>query len=95
MSLAGYMPPICDPLDGALILDGGYVNNLPVDIMRERFSADRIVAVDVEGKVKYSTCFGGPLLDSRCDTPAMFPGITLFRPLAATIDKSNNHVPHR
>lgn len=29
MSLAGYMPPICDPSDGHLLLDGGYVNNLP------------------------------------------------------------------
>lgn len=23
------MPPMCDPLDGHLLLDGGYVNNLP------------------------------------------------------------------
>ncbi|KAK6631772.1 hypothetical protein RUM43_013836 [Polyplax serrata] len=30
MSLSGYMPPICDPVDGHLLLDGGYVNNLPV-----------------------------------------------------------------
>lgn len=29
MSLSGYMPPICDPQDGHLLLDGGYVNNLP------------------------------------------------------------------
>ena len=29
MSLAGYMPPLCDPDDGHLLLDGGYVNNLP------------------------------------------------------------------
>ena len=25
MSLAGYLPPLCDPLDGHLLLDGGYV----------------------------------------------------------------------
>ncbi|XP_076161576.1 patatin like phospholipase domain containing sws isoform X4 [Ptiloglossa arizonensis] len=30
MSLSGYMPPMCDPVDGHLLLDGGYVNNLPV-----------------------------------------------------------------
>ena len=36
MSLAGYMPPLCDPHDGHLLLDGGYVNNLPADIMRMR-----------------------------------------------------------
>ncbi|CAG7826398.1 unnamed protein product, partial [Allacma fusca] len=29
MSLSGYMPPLCDPMDGHLLLDGGYVNNLP------------------------------------------------------------------
>ena len=29
MSLAGYLPPLCDPTDGNLLLDGGYVNNLP------------------------------------------------------------------
>ncbi|CAH2242426.1 jg20428 [Pararge aegeria aegeria] len=31
MSLSGYMPPLCDPVDGHLLLDGGYVNNLPAD----------------------------------------------------------------
>ena len=29
MSLSGYLPPLCDPADGSLLLDGGYVNNLP------------------------------------------------------------------
>ena len=29
MSLSGYLPPMCDPIDGHLLLDGGYVNNLP------------------------------------------------------------------
>lgn len=34
MSLAGYLPPLCDPIDGHLLLDGGYVNNLPADVMK-------------------------------------------------------------
>lgn len=34
MSLAGYLPPLCDPVDGHLLLDGGYVNNLPADVMQ-------------------------------------------------------------
>ena len=46
MSLAGYMPPLCDPIDGNLLLDGGYVNNLPADIMHKR-GAKHILAVDV------------------------------------------------
>ena len=29
MSLSGYLPPLCDPVNGHLLLDGGYVNNLP------------------------------------------------------------------
>ena len=29
MSLSGYLPPLCDPLNGHLLLDGGYINNLP------------------------------------------------------------------
>ena len=32
MSLSGYMPPLCDPVDGHLLLDGGYVNNLPGEL---------------------------------------------------------------
>eukprot|EP00795_Rhopilema_esculentum_P010763 gene10763-19552_t len=46
MSLAGYLPPLCDPTDGNLLLDGGYVNNLPADIMRS-LGAETIIAVDV------------------------------------------------
>jgi lysophospholipid hydrolase len=47
MSLAGYMPPICDPHDGHLLVDGGYVNNLPADISRTRLKAKHVLAVDV------------------------------------------------
>lgn len=32
MSLSGYLPPLCDPVDGHLLLDGGYVNNLPGEL---------------------------------------------------------------
>lgn len=46
MSLAGYLPPLCDPVDGHLLLDGGYVNNLPADVMRS-LGAGTIIAVDV------------------------------------------------
>ncbi|KAJ0180934.1 hypothetical protein K1T71_003019 [Dendrolimus kikuchii] len=46
MSLSGYMPPLCDPVDGHLLLDGGYVNNLPADVMRS-VGAKHILAIDV------------------------------------------------
>lgn len=29
MSISGIFPPICDPTDGHLLLDGCYVNNVP------------------------------------------------------------------
>lgn len=29
MSLAVFLPPLCDPDDGHMLLDGGYINNLP------------------------------------------------------------------
>jgi len=47
MSLSGYLPPLCDPVDGHLLLDGGYVNNLPADVMRDVMGAQTIMAVDV------------------------------------------------
>lgn len=47
MSLSGYLPPLCDPVDGHLLLDGGYVNNLPGDVMRDVMGAETIIAVDV------------------------------------------------
>ncbi|VDK77114.1 unnamed protein product [Litomosoides sigmodontis] len=46
MSLAGYLPPLCDPVDGHLLLDGGYVNNLPADVMQS-MGAKIVIAVDV------------------------------------------------
>ncbi|XP_055390605.1 neuropathy target esterase sws isoform X1 [Condylostylus longicornis] len=46
MSLSGYMPPLCDPKDGHHLLDGGYVNNLPADVMKT-MGAAHIIAIDV------------------------------------------------
>lgn len=46
MSLSGYLPPLCDPIDGHLLLDGGYVNNLPADVMKV-MGAQTIFAIDV------------------------------------------------
>lgn len=46
MSLAGYLPPLCDPQDGHLLLDGGYVNNVPADVMRN-LGARCVIACDV------------------------------------------------
>lgn len=52
MSLAGYLPPICEEQNGHinLLLDGGYVNNIPIDIM-QNIGADKIIAIDVGSQV--------------------------------------------
>lgn len=50
MSLSGYLPPICD--NGSMLMDGGYLNNVPADAMR-KLGAQVIIAVDVGGS--YST----------------------------------------
>lgn len=47
MSLSGYLPPLCDPIDGHLLVDGGYVNNLPADVMYTVMGPKTIIAVDV------------------------------------------------
>jgi lysophospholipid hydrolase len=44
MTLAGYLPPVS--VDGALCVDGGYMNVLPADIMKES-GAKMVIAVDV------------------------------------------------
>lgn len=44
MSLSGYMPPICE--NGNMLVDGGYMDNLPVSVAKS-MGADIIIAVDV------------------------------------------------
>ena len=46
MSYAYLLPPICDPVDGHLLMDGCYVNNVPGDVML-RSSCSHIIVVDV------------------------------------------------
>ena len=49
MTVLGLLPPVYDR--GRLLVDGGYVNNLPVDVMKAIFpSVAVVVAVDVENK---------------------------------------------
>ncbi|XP_067825647.1 patatin-like phospholipase domain-containing protein 7 isoform X1 [Heptranchias perlo] len=46
MSLSSYLPPLCDPKDGHLLMDGGYINNLPADVARS-MGAKVVIAIDV------------------------------------------------
>ncbi|GFH50912.1 patatin-domain-containing protein [Chaetoceros tenuissimus] len=45
MSLHGYLPPIAEK--GRLLVDGGYTNVVPGDILHHDFSAKAVIAVDV------------------------------------------------
>jgi lysophospholipid hydrolase len=46
MSLSGYLPPIC--YNDCMLMDGGYLNNVPADIMHN-MGASTILALDVSG----------------------------------------------
>lgn len=63
MSIVGPLPPLCDPDNGHLLVDGCYVNNVPADIMRE-MGAETIIAVDVGSQddtdlTNYGDCLSG------------------------------------
>jgi predicted acylesterase/phospholipase RssA/CRP-like cAMP-binding protein len=45
VSIPGILPPVSS--DGALLVDGGVLNNLPVDVMRELNPFGTVIAVDV------------------------------------------------
>jgi lysophospholipid hydrolase len=43
MTLAGYLPPIAE--DDSLLVDGGYLNAVPADVMRFKMGARTVIAV--------------------------------------------------
>ncbi|KAI9505241.1 hypothetical protein BX070DRAFT_221764 [Coemansia spiralis] len=63
MSLSGFVPPLCDE-NGDMLVDGGYLDNLPVRVMKDELGADMIFAVDIAGEydtsaVKYGASVSG------------------------------------
>uniref|UniRef100_A0A669CKF9 lysophospholipase n=1 Tax=Oreochromis niloticus TaxID=8128 RepID=A0A669CKF9_ORENI len=61
MTLSGYLPPLCDPKDGNLLMDGGYINNLPADIARNT-GARTVIAIDVGSQDETDLCNYGDCL---------------------------------
>jgi lysophospholipid hydrolase len=45
MSLTGYLPPVAE--NGSLLVDGGYLNIVPADVMRDQMGARTVISVDV------------------------------------------------
>ncbi|KAJ2232910.1 phosphatidylcholine and lysophosphatidylcholine phospholipase [Coemansia sp. RSA 485] len=63
MSLGGFVPPLCDE-NGDMLVDGGYLDNLPVRVMKTELGADMIFAIDIAGEndtspVRYGTSVSG------------------------------------
>lgn len=50
MSIPGVFPPVF--LDGDLLIDGGVMNNLPVDVMAARLRGGPMIAVDLNTEVE-------------------------------------------
>ena len=48
MTILGMLPPVRDEHTGDLLVDGGYLNAIPVDVLRERMGVETVVVVDVE-----------------------------------------------
>ncbi|XP_032418323.1 neuropathy target esterase isoform X6 [Xiphophorus hellerii] len=61
MTLSGYLPPLCDPKDGNLLMDGGYINNLPADIARN-VGTRTVIAIDVGSQDETDLCNYGDSL---------------------------------
>uniref|UniRef100_A0A8C2EXF3 lysophospholipase n=1 Tax=Cyprinus carpio TaxID=7962 RepID=A0A8C2EXF3_CYPCA len=61
MTLSGYLPPLCDPKDGNLLMDGGYINNLPADIARN-MGTKTVIAIDVGSQDETDLCNYGDSL---------------------------------
>jgi predicted acylesterase/phospholipase RssA len=90
--IPGFFPPF--PHNGDLLVDGGLLNNLPVDVARQ-LSAGIVIAVDVAAKhdlttrvVGFDSMSGWHLLVDRlnpfCSTPRL-PNITQILSRAATL----------
>ena len=84
VSIPGVLPPV--PVDGELLADGGILNNLPIDVMRQRNPGGAVIAVDVlpplgpRAKLDYGTSLSG----WRVALDAVLPWRKSQRPLTLT-----------
>ncbi|PVV04908.1 hypothetical protein BB560_000569 [Smittium megazygosporum] len=58
MSLSGFLPPLCDS-EGQMLVDGGYMDNLPVSYMYNELGANIIFAVDIAGETDTNPVYYG------------------------------------
>lgn len=81
-AIPGVMPPV--PLGDSLLVDGGVLNNLPIDVARKYAPAGKIVAIDVapprgpgaHGDYGLSVSGWDALRASRGSKRSQYPGIS-------------------
>ena len=90
VSIPGVMPPV--PSEGDILVDGGVLNNLPIDVMRSKNPFGRVIAVDVvapsgpKAKEDYGLSVSGWKLAAERALPGRRP--TRVPGIAATILRS-------
>ena len=50
IAIPGILPPVRSP-EGHVLVDGGVLNNLPTDVMRNRFGPKTVIAVDLRADI--------------------------------------------
>uniref|UniRef100_A0A671NUZ3 lysophospholipase n=1 Tax=Sinocyclocheilus anshuiensis TaxID=1608454 RepID=A0A671NUZ3_9TELE len=60
-SYTPYLPPLCDPKDGHLLVDGCYVNNVPADIAHN-MGTKTVIAINVGSQDETDLCNYGDSL---------------------------------
>lgn len=68
ISIPGIFKPV--PIDGLLLVDGGVVNPVPVEVVRE-LGAEYIIAVDISPTINHVTIKRGMLKDESSQSAAL------------------------
>jgi lysophospholipid hydrolase len=81
MTLAGYLPPVSE--NNSLLVDGGYLNAVPADVMRYKMGARTVIACDVifeseRDYFEYGTHLSGTLGLANCLTIISFSAFLKF-----------------
>jgi len=86
-SLPGVFAPY--PLDGRLLVDGGVLNNLPADVMRE-IGADVVIAVDVSGDAELPP-YEAPEGNGRLALPQVLHMMTSLHRVVSIMSRQMTH----
>ena len=113
MALVGFLPPLCDKLDASsssknanhdagrlhVLVDGGYANNLPADIMKDLLGANMVVAIEVAGEGLESRKFENTWGDSVSGFSHLFRSLFMpnwlgSRSSCPTMAEMQAHLPY-